>query len=233
MTPSPTLAAFVHDNFRALVLNEHFTCLGAKSAIRRDGYRFGLYEELGGRSSIDPLAADSKSFAGEAVTSDERFTTFVASFVEPAAITEETFEARLWRTLQALHDLDAGEHRWNRSISADPADPHFAFSFAGAAFFIIGLHAASSRAARRFAWPTLIFNPHQQFEELRRTGGFRRLQQVIRKAETALQGSINPMLAEFGERSEASQYSGRRVETGWQCPFHAAASAQPPDEKPE
>jgi FPC/CPF motif-containing protein YcgG len=38
------------------------------------------------------------------------------------------------------------------------------------------------------------------------------------------------MLAEFGERSEASQYSGRRVEPGWQCPFHAARAGQPPEE---
>jgi len=233
MTPSPTLAAFVHDNFRALVLNDRFTCLGAKSAVRRGGYRFGLYEELGGCSSIEPLAADLRSFAGEVATADDRFTSFVASFVEPAALTEETFEARLWQTLQALHDLDAGEHPWNRSVSADPADPHFAFSFAGSAFFVVGLHAASSRAARRFAWPTLVFNPHQQFEELRRAGRYQRLQQVIREAETALQGGINPMLAEFGERSEASQYSGRRVEAGWQCPFHAAAAAGKRDEEPE
>jgi len=228
MTPTPPLAAFVHDNFRALVLNDHFTCLGAKSAIRRNGYRFVLYEELGGRSSVEQLAGDLKSFAGEAEATDA-FTTFVASFVEPAAITEPAFEAGLWRTLQALHDLDAGEHAWNASVSADPADPHFAFSFGGTAFFIVGLHAASSRATRRFAWPTLVFNPHQQFDELRRTGRYRRFQHVIREGEAALQGGINPMLAEFGERSEASQYSGRRVESGWKCPFHAATTAEHSD----
>jgi FPC/CPF motif-containing protein YcgG len=233
MTPTPPLAEFVHDNFRALVLNDRFTCLGAKSAVRRNGYRFALYEELGGRASVEQLAVDLGSFASEAVESTEMFTTFVASFVEPAAITERTFEARLWATLQALHDLDAAEHEWNASVSADPADPHFAFSFAGAAFFIVGLHGASSRATRRFAWPTLVFNPHQQFEELRRTGRYHRFRDVIRESEATLQGGINPMLAEFGERSEASQYSGRRVEPGWKCPFHAATTPEHPDGESE
>jgi FPC/CPF motif-containing protein YcgG len=229
MTPTPPLAAFVHENFRALVLNDHFTCMGAKSAVRRNADRFGLYEELGGRSSVEQLAGDLTSFAGEAECAGT-FTTFVASFVEPAAITEQAFEARLWRTLQALHDLDAGAHAWSPSVSADPSDPHFGFSFAGTAFFIVGLHAASSRATRRFAWPTLVFNPHRQFEELRQSGRYRRFQRLIREGETALQGGINPMLAEFGERSEASQYSGRRVEAGWECPFHATTGGRAREE---
>jgi FPC/CPF motif-containing protein YcgG len=37
----------------------------------------------------------------------------------------------------------------------------------------------------------------------------------------AFQGSINPMLKNFGEGSEASQYSGRAVSDTWACPFHA------------
>ena len=105
------------------------------------------------------------------------------------------------------------------AVSDDPSDPAFAFSFAGTAFFIVGLHAASSRAARRFAWPTLVFNPHRQFDRLRESQRFSRFQHVIREAERNLQGSINPMLADFGDRSEASQYSGRRVAPDWKCPF--------------
>src|SRR5205085_10066558 len=88
MIPTPPLAAFVHDNFRALVLNDHFTCLGAKSAIRHNGYRFALYDELGGRSSVEELAADLASFAADGAESSGAFTMFVASFVEPAALTE-------------------------------------------------------------------------------------------------------------------------------------------------
>ena len=32
-------------------------------------------------------------------------------------------------------------------------------------------------------------------------------------------GSLNPMLAQHGEASEARQYSGRQVDDGWKCPF--------------
>jgi uncharacterized protein len=54
---------------------------------------------------------------------------------------------------------------------------------------------------------------------------------VIRAAERALQGTLNPMLAEFGRRSEAAQYSGRKVDPGWRCPFHAhVAGDDQPDE---
>ncbi|MBA3796937.1 MAG: YqcI/YcgG family protein, partial [Chloroflexi bacterium] len=37
--------------------------------------------------------------------------------------------------------------------------------------------------------------------------------------EVALQGSINPMLSDFGTRSEARQYAGREVDEEWRCPF--------------
>jgi FPC/CPF motif-containing protein YcgG len=42
-----------------------------------------------------------------------------------------------------------------------------------------------------------------------------------------LQGTVNPMLAEFGEQSEARQYSGRDVGEIWKCPFHARGGGQP------
>jgi hypothetical protein len=46
------------------------------------------------------------------------------------------------------------------------------------------------------------------------------MQEAIRQRDIALQGSINPVLARFGEASEARQYSGRAVESNWKCPFH-------------
>jgi FPC/CPF motif-containing protein YcgG len=127
----------------------------------------------------------------------------------------------LWATLQHLHDADTERHALASGVSDDPTNPHFSFSFAATAFFVVGLHAASSRASRRFAWPTLVFNPHDQFERLRADGQYARFQQVIRNAERELQGNVNPMLDDFGRRSEARQYSGRAVGNDWQCPFRA------------
>ena len=218
--PSPR-TAFVHDGFRALVLNEHFSCIAAKSAVRHGNYCFGLYDEFASAPSSAGLARDLFTFVHAADPTAPEFRTFVASFAGPLPPDEVTFERLLWSTLQQLHDLDIVHHGWDRHTSADPADPEFSFSFAGTAFFVVGLHAASSRTTRRFAWPTLVFNPHLQFERLRETGHYPRFQQIIRNAERALQGDINPMLSDFGSRSEASQYSGRQVDSEWRCPFRA------------
>ena len=64
------------------------------------------------------------------------------------------------------------------------------------------------------------FNQGPLQETLRAAGHFERLRLAIRRRDRALQGAINPNLSDFGERSEANQYSGRRTEAGWKCPFH-------------
>ena len=81
------------------------------------------------------------------------------------------------------------------------------------------------RFARRFAWPTLLFNAHSQFDWLREEGGYVRVQEAIRRRERDLQGTLNPNLAEFGTSSEARQYSGRRAEPEWRCPFHTSEAS--------
>jgi hypothetical protein len=47
------------------------------------------------------------------------------------------------------------------------------------------------------------------------------MKEIVRERDFKLQGSLNPNLSNFGEQSEARQYSGRAVETDWKCPFHA------------
>ena len=151
------------------------------------------------------------------VTSE--YATFVAIFERPRELDEIEFESLFWQQLRALHDFDAHRFDWGPHVSSDPMDPHFSFSFGGQALYVIGLHANSSREARRFPWPALVFNPHEQFERLRADGKWKRMQETIRSRDLALQGSINPMLSDFGERSEARQYSGRAVEENWRAPF--------------
>jgi FPC/CPF motif-containing protein YcgG len=64
----------------------------------------------------------------------------------------------------------------------------------------------------------LAFNAHFQFEQLRESGQFERMQEVIRDRDTELEGDVNPNLANFGEHTEAKQYSGREVGDDWGCP---------------
>jgi uncharacterized protein len=228
--PASPLAALVQDSFRATVLSPAFSCVGAKAAIRGGSYRAGLYGTLGSVGAAAGLARDLFSFVQEQGDLGGEFTTFVASFAGPNAADEAEFERLLWAQLQRLHEEDRRHHRWAPAVSADPEDARFAFSFAERAFFVVGLHPASSRFARRFSWPTLIFNAHSQFDKLREEGRYARMQEVIRARERELQGTLNPKLGDFGVLSEARQYSGRPAEDGWRCPFHASDDA-PDDEE--
>lgn len=134
-------------------------------------------------------------------------------------MSELAFEQAMWERLQALHDLDARTCEWDGSAASDPASPDFSFSLRGKAFFVIGMHPKASRRSRRYWRPALVFNLHEQFEALRRQGRYDRMRDVIRKRDAAHCGSVNPTLRNFGERSEARQYSGRAVREDWRCPF--------------
>jgi FPC/CPF motif-containing protein YcgG len=215
------LVRVVHDSFRAHVLDPEFPCVGGKAAINHDTYRFGLYPEMDSTAATAGLAYDLWEYARERPTFETDYATYVASFVGPLVGDELLWENLLWSQLQNLHDLDRVHHSWDPTVSDDPEDAGFSFSFAGTAFFVVGLHPASSRRARRFAWPTLVFNAHAQFERLREQNQFERLRETVRARDYRLQGSLNPNLCDFGEASEARQYSGRAVEEGWRCPFSA------------
>jgi FPC/CPF motif-containing protein YcgG len=206
--------------FRQFVQDPLFPCLGAKSLVRLDGYTLHVYAALGADAETMTIARDLEKFCGELTADDKGFKAFVAVFPDSPPDSEIEFERRLWQQLQLLHDADRTGKPWAAEASADVSDPHFSFSFGGKAYFVVGLNPVSSRIARRFRWPALVFNPHAQFTRLREEGRFDGLRSAIRARDTALQGELNPNLADFGEISEARQYSGRKAEADWTCPFH-------------
>ncbi len=222
------------DRFLTLVEDPSFPCLGAKGAINNNSYCFSTYDSLASDSTSKKLACALGQFAKSEMARTNDYATFIAVFQAPLSVDEIEFERLLWLQLQKLHDFDTQGNGWDPSVSPDPGDARFSFSFAGQAFYVIGMHADSSRIARQSPWPALIFNPHAQFEKLRTKGHWRRMQEKIRERDIALQGTINPMLSDFGEASEARQYSGRTVEENWRpdfrvvqpksknggCPFH-------------
>jgi uncharacterized protein len=111
------------------------------------------------------------------------------------------------------------EYAYDKRVSSDPTSRDFSFSIKEEAFYIIGLHPKSSRAARKFDHPTMVFNPHQQFEVLRSTHRYEKMKNIVRKLDTAYSGSVNPMLQDFGNSPEVFQYSGRKLDQSWQCPL--------------
>jgi FPC/CPF motif-containing protein YcgG len=175
---------------------------------------------LGSLRAAHSLARDLTAFVRGGPPDGSGMRAFVAIFRGPVAADEIAFERRLWQQLQLLHEQDEPGAAWDPAVSDDPISNEFSFSFGGRALFVVGMHPASSRLARRFLRPTLVFNPRAQFERLRTEGKFERLRARVRERDMALQGTLNPNLADFGEQSEARQYSGRAVEEEWRCPFH-------------
>jgi FPC/CPF motif-containing protein YcgG len=214
------LSDFVERQFQALVLDKGFPCLGARSALQRSAYRFHLYSDITARGSLVQLAVDLNRYTGVRRSLPGRFATFVASFQEPrGSLDEAHWDRLLWQALQRLHFMD--DKPWAADSRSDPADAEFSYSFDGVSYFVVGLHPGASRHARRFAYPTIVFNAHDQFQALRESGEYVRFQRLIRHRDERLQGSINPNLADFGEISDASQYSGSPVDHTWHCPFQA------------
>jgi uncharacterized protein len=215
----------IHQALRAFISGKNHPCAGARAAIAAAGYRLGVYPAIASANASAGLARDLWTFVAERPTIEAEFATFIAVFDDDNRVSEgddpaseKEFEIKVWRQLQALGDLDC--EPYDDAASSDPARPDFGFSFAGRAFFIVGLHPGGSRLARRFRWPALAFNAHAQFDALQEAGIYDRFRASVRKRDLALQGSLNPNLAEFGESSEARQYSGRAVEKDWKCPFH-------------
>jgi FPC/CPF motif-containing protein YcgG len=211
-----TVSADLH----AFITDPSFPCLGAKGALRQGGCLVQVYESLGSTDNSAKLGKDLASFIAHVETNTKGLTAFAAAFPDWIPDTEEEFEAAMWRELQSLHEHDQRRDEWAADASDDPEDAEFAFSFASTSFFIIGLHPNSSRIARRFRFPTLVFNPRSQLNDLRHDGKFESMKKAIRRRDVELQGSLNPNLADFGESSEARQYSGREVQSEWKCPFH-------------
>jgi len=222
--PSDACLLAVDASLRAQVLHSAFPCVAARSAFNRGGYRFGLLAPLGSQEATAQLWQALRHFGEEFPSPVDEFVTYVAVFQDAGSQGELPFETALWDQLQALHALDARHFGWAEGVGQDPRGDDFSFSVGGRAFFVVGMHPRASRLARRAPHTTVVFNLHEQFERLRTTGKYDAMQHAIRRRDQALQGSINPVLASFGESSEARQYSGRAVPADWRCPFQAVKS---------
>lgn len=150
-------------------------------------------------------------------TNSNVFTSLIAVFPDLVMEDVEEFELFLWEVLYKLNAMDA--YDWDPSVSEKLHDNNYSFSIAGAAFYIVGMFPNSPRKARRMPFVSLVFNYHSQFERLRKMGAFDHVKKRIRQRDKRLQGSINPMLKDFGKESEAMQYSGRIVDKRWKCPY--------------
>ncbi len=208
------------DAFRDFIRQPQFPCVGAKSALAKGQMRIVVARDI--RSAWDDLriwpALDdlAKGYAAKPTL----FQSLAVIYAHNPELDEAEFERHLWERIGSLTAKDAwlGQDVDPR-VSHDPENPHFSLSFGGEAFFVVGLHPGASRPARRFIAPVMVFNLHDQFEQLRASGLYEKLRGTILDRDVALAGSINPMLSRHGTASEARQYSGRAVDDAWRCPF--------------
>lgn len=200
------------------ILEQDHPCVMAQSVFGQKQVDFHTYEALGTKETGEKILADLKLYLNSYDFKSNEFFTFIAAFPHEKISSETEFENALWQQLQAIHDVD--DRDWDPEVSSDKDSSHFSFSIAGKAFYIVGMHPNSSRKARQSPFPVLVFNLHWQFEQLREMGAYENVRNKIRERDRALQGDNNPMLEDFGSKSEARQYSGKKVTEDWKCPFH-------------
>ncbi|QNJ98823.1 guanitoxin biosynthesis heme-dependent pre-guanitoxin N-hydroxylase GntA [Constantimarinum furrinae] len=208
--------------FKKFILEQNHPCLMAQTIFSSDDFRLKSYNGLGSRKTAKRIYKDLEEYISSYDFTTNTFETFIAVFPSDNIHCEGQFESMLWDQLQHLHEVDTLD--WDETVSDDPNNENFSFSIGGKAFYIVGMHPHSSRYARRAPFPTIVFNLHSQFEKLREMNTYKRVRNRIRSRDKKLQGFINPVLKDFGEESEARQYSGRKVEANWKCPFINKAS---------
>jgi uncharacterized protein len=203
------------------VADRMFPCIAAKAALGNEQISVMVSQHMACPQEDEDILKFLYNFIEGFRASTKLYHSAVVIFNNPVQCEEKVFESLLWTRLQAISDLDSLRFPWDSRVARDPSDKNFSFSIGGEALYVIGMHSNSSRVARRFELPAIVFNPHQQFEKLRSTNKYAVMKETVRKRDIKLSGSMNPMLSDFGETSEALQYSGINYDSKWKCPFIA------------
>ena len=207
------------EEYKSFLYRKEYPCVAAKAAVQKQQVRVFVADHIACPKDDRAILDFLYKFVDEYRSSKDFFHSVAIIFKGPDTIEEEDFEKLLWARLQSLANMDAKDYAYDKRVSSDPTSTDFSFSIKEEAFYIIGLHPNSSRAARSFKYPTLVFNPHQQFDDLRKTNRYEKMKNIVRKLDTAYSGSVNPMLQDFGKASEVFQYSGRKLDQSWECPL--------------
>ena len=207
------------EEYLDFINEKEFPCVVAKAALARNHIKSYVSSHMACPASDVSILRFLYDFVDQYRLSSESYHSAAVIFKGPANTNEETFDALLWERLNALSVLDKKNHAHDSRVAAEPEDPNYSYSIKSEAFFVVGLHPGSERRSRRFKYPALIFNPHAEFEKLRKLNRYEKLKGVVRKRDVIFSGSVNPMLDDFGNSSEAIQYSGKRHGNEWKCPL--------------
>jgi uncharacterized protein len=213
-------------NIRNLVMQPNYPCVSAVSSFLKKDYMTESYPAFGSGQGAAKLYADLIRFKNEQRRTKAPFYSFWAVYDNSEVTSEEDFEQKLWSELSAVHAYEVNkcaeentEMTWDPKFSSNPNDKNFCFCVDGHAYFLVGMHPLSSRKARQFPYPVLIFNLYAQFDELFQKKTFEPMVKINRLKEIKFQGDINPMVEKHGQEWESIQFSGKNNSDQWKCPF--------------
>ncbi|GGB74776.1 hypothetical protein GCM10007424_13420 [Flavobacterium suaedae] len=209
------------NQFTSFIESKTFPCVAAKAAFTKKQLKVIVAEHMACPKDDRSILEAIYNFIKDYRQSEKLFHSIAVIFPYTEIENEIMYDQLFWKRLQALADLDAEKFEYDYRVDSEPDSENFSFSLGNEAFFVIGLHPKSSRKARQFKYPAIVFNPHAQFEQLRENKQYVKMKNIVRKKDIAYSGDINPMLEDFGESSEVYQYTGRQYSESWKCPFHS------------
>jgi len=166
ITPQAQQQEMIAD-YLAFISRPDFPCVAARAAFAHDQISCFVAGNMLCPADDKHILDFIYQFVNDYRNAKSLYHSATIIFAGPEITSEEYFDELLWRKLQSLSNLDAVNYNYDSRVSDDPASPDFSYSLKEEAFFLIALHPASSRLSRRFKYPTLVFNPHDQFEILR------------------------------------------------------------------
>jgi FPC/CPF motif-containing protein YcgG len=205
------------------LLRPNYPCIAAVSSFLKGDFLLREYKNFGAGECAASFAEDLLHFKSEQKRLNSDYYSFWAAFPDSTTTSESQFEELLWNELSALHHYEYNKNgtlpKADPKFSSRPSDKNFCFSLGGSAFFVVGMHPLSSRKARDFPYPVLVFNLYDQFQKLISLGTFDSMVQVNRKREMLFEGSLNPMVIKYAQDYETIQFSGKYNHDEWKCPF--------------
>lgn len=193
-----------------------FPCVFGVDAVRKGTLRFAFIPTGPDRHIM--LAQALNEFAQSAHEVGKR-PSLVCFFEPDHHETLEDYHDLFWGLLQWLHKTDSEE--WPPSISTDPNDVTWEFSYAGVPFFVVASTPAHHHRHSRYSSVfTIAFQPRFAFDMTPSQDAKARA--LIRKRLAAYDEiPPSPELGHYGESPEWRQYFLRddNGEIG-PCPFH-------------
>ena len=234
---TPLSSAYsIHRALCDFIKSDGYPCVGARAALNGGDYRLGHYSDMGSAGASSRLAQDLSVFIAQRPYMKTDFATMIAVFDNSDCRSEGGFQGRLWKQLQR-----STISMRRRTILRSVATPRIPGLLSALAALRVGDRSAPRKLADgatfRLAGPG-FFNPHDQFESLRRKGVYQRLGRIVRSRDISFQGSLKSQFGrvrttirsaavcwkESGEMVEmsVSRLSGRlRPQSG--CAFMLAA----------